>query len=165
MKTVVLSLLVLFCFTGVQAQMPAVQHIARLEIDKKKNKIFSSRDSSLTMTIDTLIMKDRSRLVFYGKKDVTLKVKHAEIGKDVVIVGTDGKNNGSDMDLSIRFEKLGNLLLTTAGLDASNGTKTFPNGNGGELTFKYLTDGLIPQQEDKKAEAYVSIDTKAGGYS
>jgi hypothetical protein len=165
MRTIFLFLLGSFFFFSVQAQTDSIQHISKLEIKKKKSKSFSSRDSTLILTIDTLIMKDRSRLVFYGKKNVKLQVRHAIIGKNAFIYGTDGKNNGSDMDITIRFVGLESLTVSTAGLDAQNGTRTFPNGNGGKLTLKYLTDGIVPQQVDKKEKAYLSIDTEAGGYS
>ncbi len=165
MKTIVLFLITSFLFLNLQAQTDSIQHIPKLEIAKKKSKVFSSRDSSLTLTIDTLIMKDRSRLAFYGKKHVKLQVKHAVIGKNAFIFGTDGKNNGSDMDITIRFDNLESLRVSAVGLDARNGTRTFPNGNGGKVTLKYLSDGIVPQSEDKKASSYLSIDTKAGGYS
>lgn len=165
MKTIFLFLLGSFFFLNAQAQADSIQHISKLEINKKKSKSFSSRDSSLTLTIDTLIMNDRSRLVFYGKKNVKLLVKHALIGKDAFIFGTDGKNNGSDMDIIMRFEDLKSLTISAEGLDAQNGTRTFPNGNGGKVTLRYLTDGLVPQQIDKKGKAYLSIKTEAGGYS
>src|SRR5690606_6389059 len=126
------------------------------EIGRKKSKIFSERDSSIAIVIDTLIMKNRSKLVFYGKKKVDLQVKYAEID-NAYILGTDGKNNGSDMDITIRFAKLGNLWVSAAGDNAANGSKTFPNGNGGNITFKYLSDGITPQQEDKRKSAYLLI--------
>lgn len=165
MKTIILSLLTCFFLFQAQAQTDSIQYISKLEINKKKAKTFSSRDSFLTLMIDTLIMNDRSRLVFYGKKDVTLQVKHAIIGKDAFVFGTDGKNNGSNMDISIRFDNLGSLTISAIGLDALNGTRTFPNGNGGKVSLKYLSDGIAPQSENKKESAYLSIDTKAGGYS
>jgi hypothetical protein len=165
MKTIFLFLLSSFIFLNVEAQTDSIQHISKLEISKKKSKVFSSRDSSLTLAIDTLIMKDRSRLAFYGKKNVKLQVKHAVIGKNAFIFGTDGKNNGTDMDIIIRFDNLESLLISAVGLDARNGTRTFPNGNGGKVTVRYLADGVIPQSENKKATSYLAVDTKAGGYS
>ncbi len=165
MKTIFLFLLSSIFLLGAQAQTDSIQHVSKLEINRKKNKTFSSRDSTLILSIDTLVMKDRSKLLFYGKKKVELKVKHAIIGKDALIYGTDGKNNGSDMDITIRFDDLGSLVVSSAGLDAQNGTKTFPNGNGGKISLKYLSNGMTPQQVNKKESAYLSIDTKAGGYS
>lgn len=165
MKILILSLFAFFFIATATAQTDSVQHLTKLEISKKKSKVFSGRDSSITLDIDTLIMNDRSRLVFYGKKSVKLRVKHAIIGKKAFILGTDGKNNGSDMDLTIRFDQLGGLLVSAAGLDANNGAKTFPNGNGGKVVFKYLEDGLIPQSTDKKQTQFLAFDTEAGGYS
>lgn len=148
-----------------QISSDSVQYISKLEIGKKKSKVFSGRDSSLTLIIDTLIMKDRSKLAFYGKKDVTMKVKHAIIGKRAFIFGTDGKNNGSKLSINIGFDQLGTLFISTAGLNATNGSRTFPNGNGGSVKLHYLSTAVIPQFTDKKQKAYIDIDNKAGGYS
>lgn len=165
MKTIILSLFSFLFLLNAQAQTDSIQHFSKLEISKKKSKSFSGRDSTLILTIDTLVMNDRSKMIFYGKKKVELRVRHAIIGKDALIYGTDGKNNGSNMDISIRFDNLGSLMVSAAGLDAQNGTKTFPNGNGGKVNLSYLSSGIAPQQIDKKENAYLSIDTKAGGYS
>ena len=156
----------LFAFQATaQTSSDSVQYISKLEIGRKKSKVFSSRDSSLTLIIDTLIMKDKSKLAFYGKKDVTLTVKHAVIGKRAFIFGTDGKNNGSELSITIGFDQLGTLLISTAGLNASNGFRTFPNGNGGNVTLHYLSTAVIPQFDNKKQKAYINIETKAGGYN
>jgi len=155
----------LLCCGAASAQEGSVQHIPKLEINKKKHKVFSGRDSSITLIIDTLVMKNRAKLVFYGKKKVNLKVKYADIEKDAFILGTDGKNNGSDMDITMRFAKLGSLWVSAAGDNAMNGSKTYPNGNGGDIVFKYLKDGVIPQQDNKRQTAYLTIETKAGGYA
>lgn len=165
MKAIYLILFSAIFILQAQAQSDSVQHISKLEIAKKQNKVFSGRDSSLTLIIDTLIMKDQSKLAFYGKKDVTLKVKHAIIGKRAFVFGTDGKNNGSNMDIRIGFDQLGSLSISAAGLNAMNGTRTFPNGNGGKVSVHYLSSGVVPQSTNKKQNAYMTIDTKAGGYS
>jgi len=151
---------------GFAAQQDSVQHIQKLEIGKKKKKTFSTkqRDSTLVLTIDTLIMKDRATLEFFGKKKVKLQVGYAEIPKQAYIVGSDSKNNGTDMNIDIRFEQLGSLYVLTGGRDANNGTRTYPNGNGGNVNFRYDQSGISPQQENKDAVAYLRIDTKAGGY-
>lgn len=165
MKYLVVFLISFLAVDVVLAQSNSVQHISRLEIKKKKTVNISKGDSSVTVIIDTLIMNDRSRLEFYGKKDVTLKVKHAIIPQRAYISGTDGKNNASNLDITIRFDELGSLFVLAGGRDANNGSKTFPNGNGGKVTFNYLSDGIIPQQTDKSKGHYVVVDTKAGGYS
>jgi len=155
--------------TGVYAQQPTsdsgIQHISKLEIKKKKRHHIPGRDSSITLHIDTLIMHDQAHLEFYGRKDVTLQVKHAVIPKRAYISGTDGKNNASDMDITIRFDELGSLFVLAGGRDANNGSRTFPNGDGGKVELKYLADGVHPQTEDKKADHYLRIDTAAGGKS
>ncbi|MFC3196975.1 hypothetical protein ACFOET_05040 [Parapedobacter deserti] len=140
-------------------------HISKLEIGKKKKEVLGGKDSSLTVRIDTLIMKDRSQLVFFGKKDVKLEVGHAEIGKRAYIFGTDGKNNGTDFDIDMRFEQLGALYVLAGGHDANNnGSRTHPNGDGGDVTFVYHDEGIVPQTDDRKAPHYLHIDTRAGGY-
>ncbi|WP_353128752.1 hypothetical protein [Parapedobacter pyrenivorans] len=147
------------------AQETNTIRIPKLEINKNKKEVFTGRDSSLTVYIDTLIMKDKSQLVFFGKKDVDLRVAHAEIGKRAYIFGTDGKNNGTDFQIDMRFEKLGMLYVLAGGQDANNnGSRTFPNGDGGNVAFTYDTAGVVPQTNDKKSPHYLQIDTRAGGY-
>src|SRR5690606_2050603 len=65
-------------------------HITKLVLNKKEKKIFNDRDSSTIVHIDTLIMKDKSSLQFYGKKDVKLFVRYAEIGDKAFISGQGG---------------------------------------------------------------------------
>lgn len=139
------------------------EHIARVELGRKQKKTFNSRDSSAVIYIDTLIMKDKSSLQFYGKKDVKLVVKHAEIGKNAFISGIGGQNNASNFDIDINLQKLGSLYVIARGQDAMNGTKTHPNGDGGTVNFKYDPSGITPQSDEKKQKGYVYIDVSAGG--
>lgn len=165
MKKFILFVLIA-CSTGAFAQEPDTLHIGTLTIGKKKKEIYSGgKDSSMVIRIDTLVMADRSQLVFHGKKSVTLDVGHAEIEKRAYLFGTDGKNNGTDFDIHMRFEKLGALYVLAGGQDANNnGLRTFPNGNGGNVAFTYDPDGIVPQTEDKKSNHYLQVDTRAGGY-
>lgn len=164
-STIMLAACILLIFSANAMQSDTLKHIARLEIGKKKKEIFSAgRDSSLTLVIDTLMMADRAQLQFFGKKKVKLKIGYAEIGNQVYISGNDGKNNGSDLDIDIHFGQLGSLYILAGGLDANNGTRTFPNGNGGDVRVQYAPEGVKPQSTDKKAEAYLLVDTRAGGY-
>lgn len=165
MKNFIVFLLAL-CSVGAFAQEAHTVHIGKLAIGKKKKEVYSGgKDSSLVLRIDTLVMADRSQLVFYGKKDVKLDIGHAVIDKRAYIFGTDGKNNGTDFDIHMRFDKLGALYVLAGGHDASNnGSRTFPNGDGGNVNFTYDSDGIIPQSEDKKSDRYLQIDTRAGGY-
>ncbi len=90
MRNLIVFILTL-CSVGVFAQETDTLHIGKLSIGKKKKEVYSGgRDSSLVIRIDTLIMADRSQLVFYGKKDVKLDVGHAEIDKRAYVFGTDG---------------------------------------------------------------------------
>lgn len=165
MRNLIVFILTL-CSVSVFAQETDTLHIGKLSIGKKKKEVYSGgRDSSLVIRIDTLIMADRSQLVFYGKKDVKLDVGHAEIDKRAYVFGTDGKNNGTDFDIHMRFEKLGALYVLAGGQDArNNGSRTFPNGDGGDVNFTYDASGIVPQSEDKKSDHYLQIDTRAGGY-
>lgn len=150
----------------VLGQSDSVMHIAKLEIGKKKTEHIQvrNRDSSLVITIDTLIMKDRATLSFLAAKKVELKVNHAFIEGKAYITGTDSKNNGSNMDIYMGLDKLKALYVLTAGRDANNGFKTFPNGNGGNVNFHYLQSGIAPQTDNEEAANYLQIDNSAGGY-
>lgn len=164
MKTILTWLAVFVAGTAV-AQDADTIHIAKLEIGRNKKEVFNSRDSSLVVHIDTLVMKDKSQLVFFGKKDVQLRVDHALIEKRGYIFGTDGKNNGTDFGIDMRFEKLGALFVLAGGQDAkNNGSRTFPNGDGGDVMFTYDKGGITPQTDNRKADHYLQIDTRAGGY-
>ncbi len=150
-----------------QAEAPAQKadtvRIGKLELKRNKKKIFDSRDSVLVLQIDTLIMKDRSSLQFFGKKKVILQINQAEIGKRVYFSGRSEQNNASDMDIAVRFEKLGSLYIMTEGYDANNGYRTDPNGNGGNVTLVYSSDGIQPQQQQSKQDNYLHINVAGGG--
>ena len=140
-------------------------HIPKLEIERNKKEVIGGKDSSLVVYIDTLVMKHKSQLVFFGKKDVQLHVRHADIAKRGYIYGTDGKNNGTDFKIDMGLEKLGALYILAGGQDANNnGSRTHPNGDGGNVVFTYDSAGLVPQSDDKKSANYLHIDTRAGGY-
>ncbi len=151
----------------VAAQGGAVKHLSKLEIGRKQTETFTvdrGKDSSLTLVIDTLIMKSRAHLKFFGMKDVKLRIGYAEMDKQTYISGTDSKNNGTNMDIDVHFGSLGSLSVLAGGYDATNGTRTFPNGNGGNVKLKYDPSGVVPQTNDKKNAGYLQIDTRAGGY-
>lgn len=143
---------------------PGAKRITKLVIDARDSHSFAGNDSSGNVIIDTLIMKDRSRLLLYNKKKFSLTIMNAFIGKRCVIAGTDGKNNGTNLNLAVNFEELETLTINVSGLDANNGTRTFPNGNGGKLNFEYLDSGIKPQFKDRKKNNYVALNTRAGGY-
>lgn len=161
MKYLILSLSMLFL--GLNSQAQTTEHITKLEVGKKKTKNFVSRDSSMIVRIDTLIMKDKAKLEFFGKKDVKLEIGHAIIGKNAVISGSDGKNNATNFDIKVNLQELGSLYVIARGWDAMNGTKTFPNGNGGKVNFTYASTGIKPQTTDKKGKNYLLIDVQQGG--
>lgn len=138
-------------------------HLGKLVLNKKEKKIFNDRDSSTVVYIDTLIMKDKSSLQFYGKKDVKLIVKHAEIGDRAFISGMGAQNNASNFDVDINFKKLGSLYVIARGQDANNGMRTYPNGDAGNVTLVYDPTGITPQKEDKKQKNYLYVDVTPGG--
>lgn len=162
MKSKIITLICLFVasFSLADAQE---QHIEKLVLKKKEKKSFSARDSSLVLHIDTLIMRDKSSLQFYGKKDVTIVAKHVEMGDKVVISGSGSKNNASNFDIDMNFKKLGSLYVIARGDEAMNGTKTDPNGDGGTVNFSYDSQGIAPQTASKKAKNYLFVDVSAGG--
>lgn len=162
MKKLWTLLLCIALFNVVSAQTEEI-HIGILELGKKDKKVFRSRDSTIVLHIDTLIMKDRSSLQFFGKKNVVLHIKHAEIGKRAYFHGVASKNNASDFDIDIRFDKLGSLYVMANGRDAMNGTKTDPNGDGGQVKLAYSSEGITPQQENAKQDNYLFIDVSPGG--
>ncbi|HMR19440.1 MAG TPA: hypothetical protein PKA53_09095 [Sphingobacterium sp.] len=162
MKNLIIIILSCLLASAVSAQTD-IQHIDKIVLKKKKKKVFSSRDSSSIIYIDTLIMADRSSLQFFGKKDVQLHVKYAEIGNQAFISGQSGENNASDFDIQINFQKLGSLYIIARGRDAINGTRTYPNGDAGNVTLVYDTSGIVPQSENRKEENYLAVDVSPGG--
>src|SRR5690606_969150 len=100
MKAIVTCLAIMAVSTAV-AQDSHTIHIPKLEIERNKKEVFSGRDSSLVIYIDTLVMENKSQLVFFGKKDVKLHVRHATIEKRGYVYGTDGKNNGTDFEIDM----------------------------------------------------------------
>lgn len=167
MKTILIGLLAMTTFV-VQSQTISsnkpVKRIGKLIIDAKKSFSFGGNDSTGSVLIDTLIMNDKAALKLYGKKNFNLTVLNAFIGKKCYISGTDGKHNGTNLDLVINFEELGDLAIDVGGLDAINGTRTFPNGNGGKLNLTYLDSGIQPQFDKRRQKNFIAMNTRAGGY-
>ncbi len=163
MKYIYILTAAFICFSTVSFGQVQKEHIAKLELGKKKKKYFNSKDSTAIIYIDTLIMKDKASIQFIGKKDVKLVIKHAEIGKNNFISGSGAKNNASNFEIDINMQSLGSLYVIAKGQDAFNGTKTNDNGDGGKVTFRYDAAGITPQTEDKKAANYLRIDVAAGG--
>lgn len=139
--------------------------IGKLVIDSKKTHYFERGDSTTAIIIDTLVMKDRASLFFVGKKKVAATVNHAAIGKNCVLTGNDGKNNGTNLDININFTQLGGLYVDVSGLEARIANRNFDNGNGGKVTLNFLSSGQKPQLTDKNKPNYLSITNKGGGYT
>jgi hypothetical protein len=152
-------------FLSVGQTQSATIRVSKIEIDSKKSFYFKKGDSSATIVIDSLIMKDKSQLLFFGKKKVNIIINHAEIGKLCVISGNDNKNNGTNLNLSVNFKKLISLYIDVSGKDARSANRRFDNGNGGIVAINYLTTGIKPQTTDKKRTAYLAINNRGGGAS
>lgn len=142
-----------------------VEHISKLEIGKKAKKVYNTKssDSTINLHIDTLIMGDKASLMFYANKNVNLTIGHAIIGNNASISGTDSKNNGSNFDIQANFQKLGSLYIVAKGDNAFNGTRTFPNGNGGNIKLSLSENSIVPQRENKKQPNYLQIANEGGG--
>lgn len=154
-------ILALFFFDEANAQITQLR-IGKLIIDKRKTHVIRQRDSLSNVLIDTLVMEDKSTLEFYAAKKASLTVNHAILGKQCIITGTDTKNNGTQFDLKIKFDKLESLFIVSRGFDYQT-RPAFGNGNGGNVTLKYASSGIKPQFEGKKKTAYVSIVNSGGG--
>jgi len=165
MKRFVLCLTLLLPLLSVAQNTTQSITINKLAIDSKKSFNFIQGDSTTSVVIDTLIMKDKSKLFFPNKKNVNLLVRHALIGKDCLIAGNDSKNNGTDLTLAVNFDQLGSLFIIVPGEDAKSSNRNFDNGNGGKVELSYLSTGKTPQTTDKNKPGYVTIENRAGGYS
>lgn len=163
-STFILIFLCIGSILTAQERPPREQHISKLVVEKKKREVFRQRDSSMVVHIDTLVMRDNATLEFFGVKDAKLVIKHAEIGKRGVITGIGARNNATNFDIEINIQKLGSLYVMANGRDANNGFTTHPNGDGGNVTFKYDPRGIKPQTENRKQKNYLAIDVSAGGY-
>ncbi|WP_139125772.1 hypothetical protein [Arcticibacter eurypsychrophilus] len=166
MKQVMLylgMLIPLFAISQTEQKVKYIE-IKKLVIDKRGSYNFSSRDSSVSIFIDTLIMRPDSKISFYNKKDVSMVVNYAQIDKGALFNGNDGKNNGTNLKLSINFAALKNLTINVPGLDAKTSNRKFDNGDGGKVTIKYLSSGIKPQTENSKKTGFLNIKNTAGGY-
>jgi hypothetical protein len=162
MKYIALSLLSLPFISLVQAQSSQLQ-VSKIAIDSRKSFYFKEGDSVISVVIDSLIMKDKSQLHFAGKKKVNLTVNFAEIGQGCVISGSDQKNNGAEIKLTVNFKKLNSLYIDVAGQEARSGNRRFDNGNGGNVELSYLASGIKPQTVDKNSSGYLHISNRGGG--
>lgn len=142
-------------------------YIAKMEVKAAKKFVFNAKRtnaSNLVVMIDTLIMCDHSALKFYDKSTLELLVNHAEIGKGVQILGRGLKNNGANMDISMKFVKLGSLTVFANGLPKLN-EMVGQDGRGGNVTLRYDRKGITPQNYDQFAENYIDIQTNGGRYT
>lgn len=141
-------------------------YIAKMEVKAAKKFVFNAKRtnvSNLVVMIDTLIMCDHSALKFYDKSTLELLVNHAEIGNGVQILGRGLKNNGANMDISMKFVKLGSLTVFANGRPSLN-ELVIEDGRGGNVTLRYDHRGITPQQQDRFAENYIDIQTNGGRY-
>lgn len=166
MKRLVLlmGLLTPFLVSSQTKQKPKVIEIKKLVIDKRDSYELSSKDSSVSIFIDTLVMRPDSKIKFFNKKDVTMVVRHAIIDKGAWMGGSDGKNNGTNLKLDINFFSLKDLSINVSGQDAKSANRKFDNGNGGDVVINYLSSGVSPQIQTAKQSAYIEVNNRGGGY-
>ncbi|MBE7179279.1 MAG: hypothetical protein INR69_22950 [Mucilaginibacter polytrichastri] len=159
-KYALLLLLMFFCIDA-SAQETPVKKIGKISIGKRKTYTFN-RDSVVNLSIDTLIMEDKSTLEFLSAKTASITIGHAIIGKQCIITGTDGKNNGTRFNIKADFDKLESLFIVSRGQDYYS-RPAFGNGNGGDVKLKYASGGAKVQTTDKKSPGYLSIVNTGGG--
>lgn len=166
MKRLVLlmGLLAPFLASSQTKLKPKVIEIKKLVIDKRDSYEFDSRDSSVSIFIDTLVMRPDAKIKFFNKKDVTMLVRNAIIDKGAWMGGSDGKNNGTNLKLGIKFLSLKNLTIDVSGQDAKSANRKFDNGNGGNVSIDYLSSGVVPQIQTSKQSAYIEVNNRGGGY-
>jgi hypothetical protein len=122
-----------------------------------------------TLMLDTLIMKEGSKLTFLRKSSL-LVVAHAVIGMNCVFSasgrhGSDGTSytkhgengeNGRALTVSLRFESLGSLLVDARGGDGGWGGNSHDGGSGGrggdggDINFFYLAPHFVVVLEESR---------------
>jgi hypothetical protein len=115
-----------------------------------------------SVNIDTLILNDEAGLSF--PQNTIVVVNNAFIGKACRITCRSGRD-GHALALLIHFRVLGSLVINTSGIngysgrdgangrngqqgqngeDGQNGHPGTDGGNGGDITFLYIADDVIP---------------------
>lgn len=136
--------------------------------------------------IDTLIMEDKSKIVFLAL-ETRLTIKHAFIGKKCswdasgarqVTVQTNeyaapSGMPGRDLHANVMFHSLGYLTINTAGANGKNGfSRAFPGdgkqggdgGNGGQVSLTYRSPGFpITFDEGDLHSIYLKLEGGRAG--
>ncbi len=159
MRTYYSCLLLLICSLGAQGQET---RLGKLEL--KKNEVYTirQRDSDIHLRIDTLIMHRGSKIIAAGKKNMVLTAGFASIDTRCSIAGDDGHNNGTNIDLRINFQDLGNLTINTQGKNFRQGNRSHAIGSGGNVTVHYLNAGLAPQTTSAGHDRYLKVMAEGG---
>lgn len=118
------------------------------------------KDTTNTLILDSLVLKKKSSLVISNKKNFTIKANYIILEDKTSISAHDGKNNGTNLNISGNFLKIGKSVIDVSGLTYLTGEDKFPNGNGGELTLMYHEGGLHPQATKHKSKNYIEVLTK-----
>ena len=137
-------------------------YLSRLVLTAGQKYTIKNVDSNVHLRIDTLIMKNRSKLIAFGKKNLVLTIKHAIIEDKCVISGSDGHNNGTNIDLRINIIALGSLYINARGLNFREGNPNYIIGKGGNISIHYLGTGLTPQLNRPHQNRYIGINNKGG---
>ena len=69
---------------------------AQKSLTLKKNQVGHIRKDVGELTLDTLVMKDSSTLIFSGRKDMYLQVNHLVIGKGCTLEGAGANGRNGD---------------------------------------------------------------------
>ncbi|MEJ8801379.1 hypothetical protein [Pontibacter sp. H249] len=135
-------------------------YLNKLVVEKGKKYVVSSDN---TLRVDTLIMFDKSSIVFNPELHGTLEVKVAIIGNGCVIIskGADGaKNrsksdathgqNGGNLTIQLGLERLGSLIIDTRGGNGAQGR----NGHDGQPGTKSRTETITYRDSQGVVQSY-----------
>lgn len=137
-------------------------HLSNLELGKRETYYIRKGDSSMKLTIDTLIMHKGAKIIAAGKKEVVLTVGAAYIDSRSTLSGDDGRGNGTNFDLRINFKQLKSLYINTQGKNFREGNRSNIIGHGGNVTIHYLNTGIKPQTGTSSAPAYIAVSAEGG---
>lgn len=155
-KLTVAVALVFFTLLGLDAN--ARQSMGKLEIKAKRDYVVSTQN---VLKVDTLIMHDKSAIVFNPDMHGVLETKVAIIGKDCFILskGLDGGKrsingqHGGNLTLQLNFLELGKLTIDTRGGNGRRGAE----GRAGEPGTQTRTETVRYTDSQGKVHSYTVL--------